>query len=202
MVFILLVLSYLLGSVSFGYLLARIVKGIDIRELGSGNPGATNIMRVMGLRYGLLVLFLDLLKGLVVAIAVSSLTPQTGVVLACGLAVIAGHNWPIFFKFKGGKGAATTLGFFLGFTFLPTLFVVAIVAVVFVTTRYVSLGSIVGSIMIPLYMLIISSLRPYFLFGLVVCFIILWRHRSNIERLLNGTEPRLGDKFNFPQKGR
>jgi glycerol-3-phosphate acyltransferase PlsY len=202
MVFILLVLSYLLGSVSFGYLLARVVKGVDIRELGSGNTGATNIMRVMGLKYGLLVLFLDLLKGLLVAVIVSSLTPKTGVVLACGLAVIIGHNWPLYFRFKGGKGSATTLGFFLGFAFVPTLFVVAIVAIIFAITRYVSLGSIIGSITIPIYMLIITTLRPYFLFGLAACFIILWRHRANIKRLLNGTEPKLGDKFNFPQQGR
>ncbi len=190
----LVVISYLLGSVSFAYLFAKGFRGIDIRTVGSGNPGATNVARLMGLKAALVVLLLDAFKGWIVAVSVARLVADPGFVLLCGLAVIAGHNWPIFLKFRGGKGVATTLGFFLGFAFLPTIGVVAFVAAVIYITRYVSLGSIVGSIAIPVLMVLSPELRSHVLYGLIICLVILWRHGSNIKRLLQGTESRLEKK--------
>ncbi len=190
----LVVISYLLGSVSFAYLFAKGFRGTDIRTVGSGNPGATNVARLMGLKAALAVLLLDAFKGWIVAVAVSRLVADPGFVLLCGLAVIAGHNWPIFLKFRGGKGVATTLGFFLGFAFLPTIGVVAFVAAVIYLTRYVSLGSIVGSIAIPVLMVLSPELRSHVFYGLIICVVILWRHGSNIKRLLQGTESRLEKK--------
>ncbi len=193
----LLVCSYLLGSISFAYLFVKGFRGIDIRSVGSGNPGATNVARLMGLKTALVVLLLDALKGWIVAATVPRLVADPGFVLLCGLAVIAGHNWPVFLKFRGGKGVATTLGFFLGFAFLPTIGVVAFVAGVIFLTRFVSLGSIVGSIAIPVLMVLSPELRSHLLYGLIICLIILWRHGANIKRLLQGTEPRLEKKHQF-----
>jgi acyl phosphate:glycerol-3-phosphate acyltransferase len=190
----LVVCSYLMGSISFAYLFAKGFRGIDIRTVGSGNPGATNVARLMGLKAALVVLLLDALKGWIVAVTVPRLVADPGFVLLCGLAVIAGHNWPVFLSFRGGKGVATTLGFFLGFAFLPTIGVVAFVAAVIYLTRYVSLGSIVGSIAIPVLMVLSPELRSYVLYGLLICVVILWRHGSNIKRLLQGTESRLEKK--------
>ena len=107
---LLIILSYLLGSVSFGYLFAKTLKGVDIRKIGSGNAGATNISRLMGFKYAIIVLILDAFKGLLAILISSYLATETWVILLCGLAVIIGHNWPIFLAFKGGRGAATTLG--------------------------------------------------------------------------------------------
>ncbi len=189
-----IVVSYLLGSISFAYLFVKVFKNVDIRTIGSGNPGATNVARLMGLKVAIVVLVLDAMKGWLVAVMIPLYVDNTGFVLLCGLAVIAGHNWPVFLKFKGGRGAATTLGFFLGFALLPTLVILAVVAIIILTTRYVSLGSITGSIAIPVFMLISPELRSYFIYGLIICLIILYRHRSNIKRLIQGTESRLGKK--------
>lgn len=191
---IVVICSYLLGSISFAYLFAKGFRGVDIRTVGSGNPGATNVARLMGMKAALVVLFLDAFKGWIVAVTVPRLIADPGFVLLCGLAVIAGHNWPVFLSFRGGKGVATTLGFFLGFAFLPTIGVVVFVAAVIYLSRYVSLGSIVGSIAIPVLMVLSPELRSYTLYGLLISVIILWRHGSNIRRLLQGTESRLEKK--------
>jgi len=192
--------SYLVGSVSFSYLISKGIKGIDIRKVGSGNAGATNISRVLGLKFAVLVLILDALKGLVVILIASHLATQTVVILLCGGAVIAGHNWPVFFAFKGGRGAAAALGVFLGLAPIPALSVFAIFVLIILLTRYVSLGSIVGAILIPICMLILHYPRDYFIFGLAVCLLLLWRHMPNIKRLVQGKESKLGEKVNLKQR--
>ena len=191
------IISYLLGSISFAYLFVKSFKDVDIRTVGSGNPGATNVARLMGLKVAIFVLLLDAMKGWLVAVTIPLFVDHTGFVLLCGLAVIAGHNWPVFLKFKGGRGAATTLGFFLGFALLPTLIIIVVVAAIILITRYVSLGSIAGSIAIPVFMLISPELRSYFIYGLIICLIILYRHLPNIKRLIQGTESRLGKKQQY-----
>ncbi len=188
---LLLAVSYLLGSLSFAYLFARLIRGVDIRTVGSGNPGATNAARLLGVRTALCILVLDALKGWAVAVTVPLFIDDTSFLLLCGLAVIVGHNWPVFLGFKGGKGVATTLGFFLGVAPLPTVLLLAGVAAVILLTRYVSLGSIMGSIAIPLFMLFSPGFRHDVLYGVAICLVILLRHLPNINRLLNGTESRL-----------
>ena len=149
---LLIILSYLLGSVSFGYLFAKTLKGVDIRKIGSGNAGATNISRLMGFKYAIIVLILDAFKGLLAILISSYLATETWVILLCGLAVIIGHNWPIFLAFKGGRGAATTLGVFLGLAPVPTLVVFGLFIAIILISRYVSLGTIVAALLIPLTM--------------------------------------------------
>jgi glycerol-3-phosphate acyltransferase PlsY len=194
---LLVLFSYLLGSVSFSYFLSKKIKGVDIRKVGSGNAGATNISRVLGLKFALLVLFLDALKGFVVALLASYLTPDTPLFLLCCSAVIIGHNWPVFFGFKGGRGVATTLGVFLVIAPIHTLLVLSFLIIIIVLTRYVSLGSIIGAIAAPVVLLLLRYPLPYFIFGMAVCLLLLWRHAPNIKRLLQGKESKLGEKVNI-----
>lgn len=188
------VISYLIGSISFGYLIAKRTKGIDIRKIGSGSTGATNTSRVLGLKFFAVVLILDALKGLFIFLLASYLLTETWAILLCCGAVIAGHNWPLFFAFRGGRGAATTLGIFLGIAPLPALIVFGLFILVIVFTRYVSLGSIMGAVAIPVTILILHYPREYFIFGLALSLLLLWRHAPNIQRLLQGKELRFGEK--------
>jgi glycerol-3-phosphate acyltransferase PlsY len=197
---LLLVFSYLLGSISFSYFISKGVKGVDIRKVGSGNAGATNISRILGLKFALLVLILDALKGLVVVLLASYLTTEIWLILLCSGAVIVGHNWPVYFGFKGGRGVATTFGVFLGIAPVPTLAVFLLFIIIVLMTRYVSFGSIIGAISIPFVMLIWQYPRPYFIFGLAVCLLLLWRHAPNIKRLLQGKESKLGEKVKVTEK--
>jgi acyl phosphate:glycerol-3-phosphate acyltransferase len=191
--------AYLIGSISIGYLFAKWFKGVDIRKMGSGSAGATNISRLMGFKTAVLVLILDALKGyLAVILALfffqHNLLAGEWVVLISGVAVIAGHNWPLFFSFKGGRGAATMLGVFLALIPLEALTVFALVIVIIAVTRYVSLGSIIGATAIPITMLITGKPSEYFYFGLVIGLVIIFQHRENIKRLLNKQESKLGQK--------
>ncbi len=194
------ILAYLIGSISIGYLFARWFKGVDIRKMGSGSAGATNISRLMGFKTAVLVLILDALKGylavfLALLIFQQNLLAGEWVVLLSGVAVIAGHNWPLFFSFKGGRGAATMLGVFLALIPVEALTVFAIVIVIIAVTRYVSLGSIFGAAAIPVTMLITGKPSEYFYFGLVIGLVIIFQHRENIKRLLNKKESKLGEKL-------
>lgn len=194
---LLVIFSYLLGSISFSYFISKRIKGVDIRKVGSGNAGATNISRVLGLKFALLVLFLDALKGFVVALLASYLTTNTPLFLLCCGAVIIGHNWPVFFGFKGGRGVATTLGVFLVIAPIHTLIVLSFLIIIIGLTRYVSLGSIIGAISAPVVLLLLRYPLPYFIFGMAVCLLLLWRHAPNIKRLLQGKESKLGEKVNI-----
>lgn len=191
------VLSYLIGSISFSYFITKLVKGVDIRKVGSGNAGATNISRILGLKYAVLVLFLDALKGFIAVYLAFSIRADTLIILLCGAAVIAGHNWPLFFGFKGGRGVATTLGVFLGIAPIPTLIVFLLCLIIIFLTRYASVGSLIGAIAIPITMLILDYPRPYFIFGLAICLLLIWKHAPNIKRLLEGKELKLGEKVNI-----
>ncbi len=195
------ILAYLIGSISIGYLFARLYKGVDIRKMGSGSAGATNISRLMGFKTAVLVLILDALKGYIAVFLALLMFQQNllageWVVLLSGVAVIAGHNWPLFFSFKGGRGAATMLGVFLALIPVEALTVFAIVIVIIAVTRYVSLGSIFGAAAIPVTMLITGKPSEYFYFGLVIGLVIIFQHRENIKRLLNKKESKLGEKLN------
>jgi acyl phosphate:glycerol-3-phosphate acyltransferase len=201
---LIVVLSYLIGSIPWGYLFAR-SKGIDIRQHGSGNIGAANVLRVMGKKWGYLVFLCDFFKGFL-SVKLGSLIAAlflVNLVLGSVIAAIAcvlGHDYPIWLGFKGGKGIATLAGAVL-VLFPPLVFVSfgVIWIAVFLIGRYTSLASISAAVALPISVpLIVAKTETDFL--LLVCFSVLmgalaiWRHRSNIVRLLNGTENRFGRK--------
>ena len=202
----LLVGSYLLGSIPFGYLAGRLV-GIDIRQAGSGNVGATNVVRVLGKGYGYPVFALDFLKGFG-AVKISMLiapgrppewnSPEIFGILAA-LSSVLGHLYPPWLKFKGGKGVATSAGALLALTPVATLIGVATWIIVFWLTRYVSLASITAAVVLPIVILVVSSQdqnkgRPLVYSSACVAAVVIWRHRSNLSRLMRGTEPRFTRK--------
>ena len=195
-------IAYLIGSVPSGYLVAKIA-GVDIRTVGSGNVGATNVTRVLGKRFGYPVFLLDCLKGIAAVEVAEILAKSWGFgapavetigVLGAIFSVI-GHSFPIWLRFKGGKGMATSIGTLLALSWIAALIVCLVWVVVFYVTRFVSLASIVAAIALPA-MIEILLLRdkiasPVLLyFSLCLAAIVVLRHRSNISRLLNGTEPR------------
>jgi glycerol-3-phosphate acyltransferase PlsY len=198
--------SYLLGSIPFGYLAGRLA-GIDIRKAGSGNVGATNVVRVLGKRYGYPVFALDVLKGLG-AVKISMLmapgrppdwnSPEIFGILAA-MSSVLGHLYPPWLKFNGGKGVATSAGALLALTPVATLIGVAIWTTVFWLTRYVSLASITAAVVLPIVILVVSSHgqntgKPLVYASACVAAVVIWRHRSNLSRLMRGTEPRFTRK--------
>ncbi|MDI3540724.1 MAG: acyl phosphate:glycerol-3-phosphate acyltransferase [Thermosediminibacterales bacterium] len=188
-----IIISYLLGSISFSYFIAKIWMGIDIRNYGSGNAGATNVLRVLGTKPAIIALLGDALKG-IIAVYLGKLTGDESIMLLCGLAVVIGHNWPIFLKFEGGKGIATSLGVILTISPLSSLILIIIGVFIIYITRYVSLGSITSAIILPFIFYMLHKSGYYLIFALVLTFLALFRHRSNIQRLLSGKESKLGEK--------
>lgn len=185
--------SYLLGSVSFSILIARWVKGIDIRQHGSGNAGATNTLRVLGKGPAAAVFLLDVAKGIAAVLIGQWLGDgEIWVPILCGAAAITGHNWPIWFRFKGGKGIATTIGVMATIAFWPALLagIVAIAAIAI--TRYVSLGSLIFAALLPVFILVLSMPYELFWVSLLICVYAFIRHRTNIVKLVRGQEHKLG----------
>lgn len=190
-----LLIGYLLGSVSFSYLAGKLLKGIDIRQHGSGNAGATNTLRVLGKGPGITVLLLDMLKG-VAAVWIGGLLSGGDALIQvlAGLCVIAGHNWPVFFGFRGGKGIATTIGVMVTLAFLPALIAGLVAIATIALTRYVSLGSLLFTAILPILIWFMGYPIAIFILSLLL-FVFAWvRHRSNIGKLLTGTENKLGAK--------
>ncbi len=190
-----IIASYLLGSVSFSVVLAKALKGIDIRQHGSGNAGATNTLRVLGKGPAILVLALDVLKGIAAVWIGRWLGGDSDWVAAlCGIAAIIGHNWPLYFRFRGGKGIATTIGVMATLAFLPALYagIIAIISIVF--TRYVSLGSLIFVFLTPVFLAVTGEFGPYFWASLIICIFAFWRHRTNIVKIAQGRENKLGSK--------
>lgn len=190
-------LAYVVGSIPFAYLAGRSC-GIDLRQHGSGNLGATNVVRVMGARIGLVVFVLDAAKGALPVLFLPRWTasPLVPVVVAilCGVAAIAGHTRPIFLKFgRGGKGVATAAGVFLALAPVQTLLTLSIFAVVLLSSGYVSLGSLISAIMLPVLLGITVGVHsPLFVISAVVAAFVFWTHRANIARLRRGEENRFG----------
>lgn len=190
-----IVVSYLLGSVSFSVLLARLLKGIDIRQYGSGNAGTTNTLRVLGKGPAILVLVLDVLKG-IAAVWLGTWAGGWGtwVAVACGIAAIIGHNWPLYFHFRGGKGIATTIGVMATLCFWPALTAGIIAILAIVITRFVSLGSLIFVALTPVFLLFTSFTAPELWGSLIFAVFAFWRHRSNIVKILQGRENKIGSK--------
>ena len=186
---LLLICSYLLGSVPTGLLLARAF-GVDIRGTGSGNIGATNVYRTMGRKVGILTLVGDCLKGLVPVLAAKWLGLSDAWVAGIGLAAFLGHVYTVFLGFKGGKGVATALGVFLGIAPLSLLGALAVFALVLYRWRYVSAASLAAAAIIPVLVTVITAKPELIVMSCAIAAIVIFRHRENIARLRAGTETR------------
>jgi len=205
-VFISILVGYLLGSIPSGFLVAK-CRGIDIRQHGSGNIGATNVFRTLGRPWGIFVFLLDVLKGVVaVQFAMKGLAlaaPASGVCqipadqlgIVAGFGCFLGHCFPVWLGFKGGKGVATGAGILIGLAPAAAAIGLAIWAISFKLTRYVSLASLLAAVSLPLIVWALErQLNAIFWFTLVISLLAIWRHRTNIQRLLAGTESRFEKK--------
>ncbi len=185
-----LLAAYLLGAVPFGYLLVKLKTGADVRAAGSGNIGATNVLRTAGRAAGVVTLLLDVGKGYLAVWLAARLTGQAEFWMsAAALAVMAGHAFPVFLRFRGGKAVASCVGAFLVLAPLPLAAVAVVFVITVAFTRYISLGSIVGAGLLPLAVWLIQHPGwPVVMAALLAGAFIIWRHRANLERLRAGTE--------------
>lgn len=212
-----IILSYLIGSIPTSIIVSKAAKGIDIREHGSGNAGGTNVMRVLGWKHGLLVILLDALKGVLAVVVVArlhygtmpfqNLTPFddfTLVQIIAGISAVIGHIWTVFAGFKGGKGIATALGMLLMIVTVDILIALGVFIIVVVISRYVSLGSLAGAVSVPVTLFIrenvfhvnIPNYNTLLPFLILLAFLVIFTHRKNVVRLLNGSE----NKISFSRK--
>lgn len=187
------IIAYLLGSLSSAIIIAKLCKLPDPRQHGSGNPGATNVLRTAGKFAGIAVLIFDFLKGML-PVLLAKFCGTTPVALGfVAMAAVLGHMWPIFFRFKGGKGIATGIGGVFGLSWPLALIALLVWLVVVAVTRYVSLASIIAAISVLFFNFWLGQ-RGYFLALFIVVILIIWRHKANIKRLIQGSESRLGQK--------
>ena len=190
------IIAYLIGSIPFGYLIVRARGGGDVRETGSGGTGATNVSRRAGRVAGVLTLILDALKG-AVAIVITTLILNGGntdwPIAAAAIAVIVGHIFPVWLKFRGGKGVATGAGVFLALAPLAVLWAGVVFVIVVGWRKMISLGSIAGALTIPVYVWFATHSTPLFTASLVGASLIVFAHRENIARIWAGTESRISD---------
>lgn len=201
-------IAYLIGSISFAYLAGKLLRGIDLRQFGSGNLGSTNTIRVLGKGPGIIVQILDILKGVIPVYLITRLGTDYGITgeslvilqVSAGMTAILGHIYTLFLNFQGGKGVNTTAGVFLYLAPGPILIAALVFITVFYTTRYVSLGSILAAFSLPLIMVIqkygfSSNISPTLIgFSALIALLVIAKHKSNIERLLAGTENKFEKK--------
>ena len=198
------IIAYLIGSVNFSVILSKKMAGFDVREKGSGNAGTTNMLRSVGKKAAAITLICDILKGVVaigVAILISKIVEgSNGAILVqiAGIAVILGHTFPIFFKFKGGKGVATSLGVLIMSNWQIGLICLVFALILIALTQMVSVGSIAAAILYPVLTLFIPQnyIIPgnYLIYSILLAIIVIFNHRENVKRLLNGTENRISFK--------
>lgn len=189
----LIIFSYLFGNLSPAIILSKSFKQTDIREHGSGNAGTTNVLRVMGKRFGAAVFLLDLLKGAIPAY-LGLLYGGMDIAYICGITAAIGHVFPVLYGFKGGKGVATSFGAALVLSPPFALISILVFAVVVYATRYVSLGSIIGTATFPILMALFNNSLSIKMYSLIFALIILYSHKKNISKLINGTENKIGKK--------
>lgn len=205
---VMLLIAYVIGSINFSVIFSKKFAGFDVREKGSGNAGSTNMLRSVGKGVAALTLICDILKGVVaisIAIILGNMFKDTNkelLVQIAGIAVVIGHTFPIFFGFKGGKGVATSLGILLMSNWQIGLICLVFALILMTLTRMVSLGSCAAAVLFPVLTLFINDNytvltegkngTTYFIYSLILAIIVLFNHRSNIKRILNGTESRLG----------
>ncbi len=189
-----IIIGYLLGSIPTGIIITKWFRGIDIRNYGSGSMGATNVLRTTGKKAAAIVFAVDILKGVLSILIAQSLSGSPWWVGLAGLMAVVGHNFPIFSQFRGGKGVATALGIFISLFPLSTLMALGLWIICIAVWRYVSLGSIITAALIPVLSLITIKPGPYLLFTCLISLLIIYRHKDNIKRLLEGKESKLGEK--------
>lgn len=207
---IMAVIAYLIGSINFSVMISKKIAGFDIREKGSGNAGSTNMLRFLGKKVAAITLLCDILKGvlaIVISIILGNMIKDVNKELllqVAGIAVVLGHTFPIFFGFKGGKGVATSLGILLMSNWQIGLICLVFALVLMGLTRMVSLGSCAATILFPVLTLFINQNytvltegkkgSTYFVYSVILAVIVLYNHRSNIQRLMNGTENKISFK--------
>ena len=193
---LIIISCYLLGSIPFGYIVGKLFKKVDIRELGSGNIGATNVFRILGPSLASLVLIGDIGKGIFSIYLVQYFNIDNLLIITiAGLAVICGHDWSLFLGFKGGKGIATTFG--VVFALNPTISILALIiwGVVLITTRYVSLSSIFAVISIFIFSILFKQPYEYIIFSAIIMILGIFKHKENIKRLKLKKERKIGEKI-------
>ena len=203
------VIAYLIGSINFSIILSKKMAGFDIREKGSGNAGTTNMLRAVGKKAAVITLICDILKGVVsilIAVLAGKIVKNLDnalLVQLAGIFVIIGHTFPVFFKFKGGKGIATALGVLLMINWQIGLICLIFALVLMALTKMVSVGSIAAAILFPILVAFIdqnyivptsNSNWSYLVFSIIVSLLVIFNHRANVQRILNGTENRLSFK--------
>ena len=193
---LILFLGYLFGSFPSGYLAGRIVKGIDIRSLGSGSTGATNVLRHIGKRAAITVFLIDVFKGVISILLAKYFLLNDSWQVAIGLSTLIGHIWPVWLNWRGGKAVATGLGIFLGLSWQVGLATLGIFILMIALFRIVSLASVSAALSLPLIMFLsfkTSNISlPFLVISLLAMTLVIWRHRENIIRLMKGKEPRIG----------
>ena len=195
-------IGYLIGSINFSVILSRKMAGFDLREKGSKNAGTTNMLRTVGKKGAALVLFLDILKGIIAVLIAKLISSDMNEAIACQLAafsVVFGHTFPIFFEFRGGKGVATSIGVLIVLNWQIGLICLVYGIIMIILTRMVSLGSITAAILFPVLTIFIRSHYiaygfNYIIFGVIMACFVLFNHRTNIRRLNEGTENRISFK--------
>ncbi len=190
---VVVLLAYLLGSIPFSYLVARTF-GVDVRRVGSGNVGATNVMRSAGKAAGLAAFVLDFLKGLAAAAGAKYVSPEGPLPAVAAVTAVLGHMYPVWLRFRGGKGVATGAGAFLPLAPLPTALALVGFTLVLVATRYASIASIAGTMTLAVLAFLLGYPESVARAAAAAGLIILWRHRGNLDRLAKGTESRVGSK--------
>jgi len=193
---LILFLGYLFGSFPSGYLAGRISKGVDIRSLGSGSTGATNVLRHIGKRAAIAVFLIDVFKGVLSILLAKYLLLNDSLQIAVGLSTLIGHIWPVWLNWKGGKAVATGLGIFLGLSWQVGLATLGIFLLMITIFRIVSLASVSAALSLPLIMFLSFKNSgvslPFLVISLLAMILVVWRHRENINRLIKGKEPRIG----------
>ena len=201
---VIVLLSYLVGSIPTSIIVGKILRGIDIREYGSGNAGATNTFRVLGWKAGVFVIAVDIGKGIFATLVISKLN-LTGVPLLAstllqiiaGVSAVCGHIWTVFAGFRGGKGVSTAAGMIIALYPIAFLICIAIFTIVLFTTRYVSVSSMIAAVSLPIVFVVLQQIghqpvsSPLLVLSLIMAGLIIFTHRANIRRLLNGTENRI-----------
>ena len=195
-IFIVLAISYLLGSIPTGFLVAKKIKDVDLRELGSGSTGATNVLRNVGKLPALFVFIIDVFKGFLAVKIAYIFINQDLIAILSGLFAISGHIWPIWLKGKGGKAVATGLGMFLAISWQVGLGSLGIFLLILSISKVVSLSSIIAALGLPIlmYLKVGTSNNTFMIISFVISFLVIWKHRTNIKRLLKGDEPKLNKR--------
>lgn len=182
------IVSYFIGNISPASIIGRIYN-IDIRKEGSGNPGTTNVLRTLGAKAALMTFFIDIFKG-VLPVIIAKLYGNEMLEYICGTAAFFGHIWPIFYRFRGGKGIATGFGVILAIDYRCGLICMVCAVLGALITKRMSCGSIMAGIALPVMFFVFH--RAYIIWAICVCLIVIWKHKANIKRLIAGTEPEIG----------